>query len=468
MNNNEELRKIPRTDDLLLAAEGSALLRELPRALVAEALREETDRIRREIMQGERGSAPLLSEIIRKAEDALRGRPAVSLRRVVNATGVILHTNLGRAVLPEGAVRHLAEIAGSYSNLEYNLDEGTRGSRHDHAAALLCRLTGAEDAMLVNNNAAAVLLTLAALSAGRETILSRGELIEIGGAFRIPDIMECSGAILREVGTTNRTRISDYEKALGENTGLLMKVHPSNYRITGFTEEASLEEVAALAHANGLPMVYDMGSGLLTELRECGINEPDIRHALRQGADLVLCSGDKLLGGAQAGIVTGRRDLIEKLKIHPLARAFRVDRLTIAATEATLYEYLDADRAFQEVPVLRMIAADEAELRQRAEALCASLKAGLESVQRTGQDAPAMTFAVEPVSDKVGGGAAPETVLPGWAVTVRGGDAAEIERKLRLHEIPIIARVAEDRVWLSVRTLQEKDEDVIVKALSQA
>ena len=462
MNKYEELRKIPRTDDLLREAEKSALLQHLPRPLVVEALREETDSARREILQGERMAAPLPSELIRKAEDILQGSPAMSLRRVVNATGVILHTNLGRAVLSESAVRRLTELAGGYSNLEYDLAKGTRGSRHDHAAALLCRLTGAEDAMLVNNNAAAVLLTLAALSCGREVILSRGELIEIGGAFRIPDIMECSGAVLREVGTTNRTRISDYESALGENTGMLMKVHPSNYRITGFTEEASLEQLSALAHANGLPFVYDMGSGLLTGLGKYGIDEPDIRHALQQGADLVMCSGDKLLGGAQAGILTGKKELIDQLKCHPLARVFRVDKLTLAATEATLYDSLDTDRAVNKIPVLRMIAADSRTLRTHAEELCARLRECVPCGKETAPPA----FAVEPVQDRIGGGAAPDTVLQGWAVTARCGDPTEAERQLRQHEIPVIARVAENRVWMSVRTLQNGDDEVIADAFT--
>ena len=461
--NRDELRKLPQTDEVLRSAQMSALLEKMPRELVVQALREEINGIRRDILQGDRLKAPGVPELIRGCEERLRQDPVRTLRRVVNATGVIIHTNLGRAVLSPAAVQKTAELAAGYSNLEYNTAEGARGSRHDHAASLVRFLTGAEDAMLVNNNAAAVLLALAVLSAGRETVLSRGELIEIGGSFRIPDIMECSGAILREVGTTNRTRVSDYEKAVGENTGLLMKVHPSNYRITGFTEEASLEQLSALAREKGLPLVYDLGSGLLTDLRPFGIDEPDIRYAIRQGADLVLCSGDKLLGGAQAGIVAGKRELIEKMKRHPLARAFRVDKLTLAAVEATLYAYTDTDRALREVPVLRMITESGDALRQRAEHLRGILEAG----QAGAGGKPALLFAVEPVTDRIGGGAAPETVLPGWAVTVRGGDAAEIEKKLRGYEIPVIARVAEDRVWISVRTLLENEEDIIAGALAQ-
>ena len=341
---------------------------------------------------------------------------------------------------------------------------------------ILRELCGTEDAMVVNNNAAAVLLALAALARGKEVLVSRGELIEIGGSFRIPDVCEQGGAVLREVGTTNRTRLSDYKGELNEETGALFKAHTSNYRIVGFTEETSLEELSGLARENGIPLIYDMGSGLFEGLERYGIEEPDILHAQKAGADVLTFSGDKLLGAAQAGLIVGRKKYIEKMKRHPLARALRVDKMTLAALEATLYEYRDRNQARREIPVLRMISESPDALRKKAEELCARLKGSAGNGR--------LTFAVEPCQDRTGGGSAPLNVLEGYAVTVRldagrtedisapekkgisGTDIhslEDLEKALRLAEFPLIGRITQDRLWISVRTLLAGNEEKITE-----
>lgn len=446
------MRQIPRIDDMLRDGRLTARTEHTPAALVKEALQQETSLARTMLLDGRRSTPPQAEELIAGALRRLEGDESITLRRVINATGVVLHTNLGRAVLSRRAAEAVHEIACGYSNLEYSLQEGRRGSRHAHAAGLVCRVTGAEDAMLVNNNAAAVLLVLTALAREKEVLLSRGELVEIGGAFRIPDIMEQSGARLREVGTTNRTRLSDYADAVTEHTGLLMKVHTSNYRIIGFTEETSVRELAGLKEKTGLPLVCDLGSGLLADLRGAGIDEPVVSASLRDGADLVLFSGDKLCGGGQAGIIAGRKDLIDRLKKHPLARPLRIDKLSLAAAEATLYAYLDPAGALQEIPVLRMASVSSAALRKEADELCAGL-------QRLGISG--LHFCTEPVSDRLGGGSAPETELPGWAVTVEGEDPQLLEQKLRAGTVPVIATIAQGRLWLHVRTLCAGDSEEI-------
>ena len=373
-----------------------------------------------------------------------------SLEPVINATGVILHTNLGRAPLAPSAVERVAEIARGYSTLEYDLARGARGRRDVHAEALLCRLTGAEAAVVVNNNAAATLLTLAALAAGREVIVSRGELVEIGGSFRIPDVMSKSNATLREVGTTNRTRVEDYERAINEKTRLLLRVHRSNFQITGFTEQPELAELAALARKRNLPLMEDLGSGALFDLRSVGVSsEPGVLDSLRAGVDVVSYSGDKLLGGPQAGMLSGRDDLIARMRSNSLFRALRVDKLIYAALEATLLSYVKHDH--DAIPALRMMHLSTDEIGQRAEAVAAVRSSRL-------------TVEITDGESVVGGGAAPSAVLPTrlLAVTCEGLSADEISARLRMGDPPVIARVEEGRVLLDLRTVfLEQDAKVM-------
>ncbi|HSP73417.1 MAG TPA: L-seryl-tRNA(Sec) selenium transferase [Gaiellaceae bacterium] len=415
-----KLRDLPSVDELVRGLDE-------PHALAVEAARAVLDRAREAIRDG--GDPGDHGQRLR-AELAAARRP--SLRRVLNATGVVVHTNLGRAPLPEAALARVREVGAGYSNLEYDLDAGKRGSRQVHAADVLRRLTGAEAALVVNNNAAAVMLALAALAEGREVLVSRGELIEIGDGFRIPDVLTRSGARLHEIGTTNRTRAADYERAIGPETALLLRVHQSNFRLVGFTELPSLAELSAVAHAAGLPLVDDLGSGAFAAFED----EPSARDSLAAGADLVCFSGDKLLGGPQAGIVVGRADLVEKLRRHPLQRALRADKLTLAALEGTLALYLDPERAAREVPVLRMLLEPADAVRARAERL-AALVGG----------------EVEETVGRVGGGALPLAELPSFACAVE----EELAAPLRSQEPPVVGVVRDGRLLLDCRTLADAE-----------
>jgi L-seryl-tRNA(Ser) seleniumtransferase len=422
------LRDLPSVDELARGID-DALAVDAARAVLAQA-REEI------LASADPGD---LGERLR-AELARARRPR--LRRVLNATGVIVHTNLGRAPLPEAALDRVAETGRGYSNLEYDLSAGTRGSRQDHCADVLRRLTGAESALVVNNNAGTVLLALAALAEGREVVVSRGELIEIGDGFRIPDVLARSGARLVEVGTTNRTRAEDYERAIGPETAILLRVHQSNFRVVGFEERPALREVARVAARHGLPLVDDLGSGSLVDLGD----EPTARGSLAGGADLVCFSGDKLLGGPQAGIVAGRAELVEHLRRHPLQRALRADKLTLAALEGTLMLYLDPARARREVPVLRMLEEPVEDVRARAERL-ADLVGG----------------EVEPTVARVGGGALPLSELESWACAVE----EELSAPLRAGEPPVIGIVRDGRLLLDCRTLRDEEVDEVAAAVSR-
>ena len=379
-------------------------------------------------------------DLAARLRDELTAARRPALRRVLNATGVIVHTNLGRAPLPQAALERVQDAGSAYSNLEYDLAAGARGSRQDHVGRILSRLTAAEAAIVVNNNAGAMLLALAALAEGREVLVSRGELIEIGDGFRIPDVLARSGARLVEVGTTNRTRADDYERAVGANTALLLRVHQSNFRVVGFTEQPTVPELAAVARRHDVPLLDDLGSGALLDLSD----EPTVRGALTAGADLVCFSGDKLLGGPQAGIVVGRASLIEKLRRHPLHRALRIDKLGLAALEGTLLLYLEPDRALREIPVLRMLHEDVATVRARAERLAAAV----------GGD-------VEETLARVGGGALPLAELPSFACAVD----EELSEPLRRNEPPVIAIVRDGRLLLDCRTLADGDVDEIAAAI---
>ncbi|MCS6913196.1 MAG: L-seryl-tRNA(Sec) selenium transferase [Myxococcales bacterium] len=459
----QHLRCLPQVDEVLRGELGQRLLGQAPRWAVVQAVRGEIDRLRQELLAGR--SAPQ-DEARRIRLDAARIEQAVlrlsrpGLRRVLNGTGVILHTNLGRAPLAEAALARLRDGASGYCNLEYRLDEGSRGSRHEHVQALLAHLTGAEAHLVVNNNAAAVLLMLGGHCARREVVVSRGELVEIGGSFRIPDVMRASGARLREVGTTNRTHLSDYEAAIGPRTAALLKVHRSNFAMVGFTHEVPLAELVSCARKRGLLSLCDLGSGALIEPRTLRPDLPaewTVPEAVRSGCDLVSFSCDKLLGGPQAGILCGRRDLIDRLRRHPLLRALRPDKLTLLALCATLELYRDG-RAKQEVPVLRMLAVGEADLRARAEALATRCRA-------LGLDVEVLE-----VRSVVGGGALPLGQLPSFAVApaVSLGPPEALHAALREGDPPLVARLAEGRLLCDVRTLADSELDEVAAALRRA
>ena len=428
-----KLRDLPSVDMLLR----DERLADKPHELALAAARRVLDEAREEIRAGT-DPEPLVDRVV--AELALARRP--SLRRVLNATGVLVHTNLGRAPLADAALARVAEVGAGYSNLEYDLAAGERGSRQDHLAELLSRLTGAEAALVVNNNAAAVLLALAALAEGREVVVSRGELIEIGDGFRIPDVLARSGARLVEVGTTNRTRAGDYERAIGPDTAVLLRVHQSNFRVVGFSEQPRLEELAALARSRDVPLVDDLGSGALARFGD----EPTPAESLRAGADLVCFSGDKLLGGPQAGVVVGRRDLVERLRRHPLQRALRADKLTLAALEGTLLLGLDPATR-DEVPVLRMLHEPVATVRARAERLA----------QLVGGD-------VEETVARVGGGALPLTALQSAACAIE----ESLAEPLRRGDPPVVALVRDGRTLLDCRTLTDAEVDAVAAAILAA
>ena len=421
-----ELRDLPSVDELARAVD-DPLAVDAARAVIAQA----RDELRA-------GADP--GDLAARLRDELTAARRPALRRVLNATGVIVHTNLGRAPLPQAALERVVEAGRAYSNLEYDLDAGARGSRQDHVDRILRRLTGAEAAIVVNNNAGAMLLALAALAEGREVLVSRGELIEIGDGFRIPDVLARSGARLVEVGTTNRTRAADYERAVRAETALLLRVHQSNFRVVGFTEQPTVPELAAVARRHDVPLLDDLGSGALLELSD----EPTVRGALADGADLVCFSGDKLLGGPQAGIVVGRAGLIEKLRRHPLHRALRIDKLGLAALEGTLLLYLEPERALREIPVLRMLHEDAVAVRARAERLAA-----------------AVGGEVEETVARVGGGALPLAELPSFACAVD----EELAEPLRRHEPPVIGIVRDGRLLLDCRTLADGEVDEVAAAV---
>lgn len=458
---DQALRSIPKVDDLLAQPEIKELADAYSHALTLEYIRAVLGEVRGGILRGECLEAPGVAELLTRVAARVKAGGRPSLRRLINATGVVLHTNLGRAPLAKAAVLAVEQASQGYSNLEYDIESGERGSRHAHVRDILVRLTGAEDAMAVNNNAAAVLLAMSALTKGKEVVVSRGELVEIGGAFRVPEVMEQSGSILREVGTTNKTRTSDYEKAIApERTGALLKVHTSNFRIFGFTEEASLEELADIGQKHGLPVIYDLGSGLMRPIGQAALlEEPTVMESLAAGADIVCFSGDKLLGGPQAGIIVGKAAHIEKIKRHPLARALRIDKMTLAALEATLKLYLDQEKAVREIPTLSMLSVDQEALRRKATRLQAL-------VLERGVDTAALR--VQEVDGQVGGGSAPMSILPSAALGVlpaRMG-VAELERRLRALEIPIIVRIARDTLFLDVRTIEEEDFPYVAERLA--
>jgi L-seryl-tRNA(Ser) seleniumtransferase len=461
MDRNALLRTLPKVDALLEREDLTALAALQPRAVVVAAVREAVEAARARVLAGA-DEAISAADIAADVAALVEARMRPSLRRVVNATGIIVHTNLGRSVLSDAALRAALDIGGNYSTLEYDPATGERGSRHVHVERLICDVTDAEAAMVVNNNAAAVLLAIAGLAGRKEAIVSRGQLVEIGGSFRIPDVMRQSGAKMVEVGATNKTHLRDYENAITAKTGLLLKVHSSNFRVVGFTEEVQLADLVALGHKHGVPVDEDQGSGVLVDLRPFGLgDEPTVRSSIEAGADLVSVSGDKLLGGPQAGILAGRAAVIGRLKKHPLARALRVDKLTLAALEATLRLYLDPERAVREVPTLRMLTTDNDAVRLRARALVDRI------IERCSDAYLAFSF---PDVSRAGGGALPMTDVPTHVVAVesRSMSANEIEERLRLGEPCIVTRIKDGRVVIDPRTLTEAEEGEVVEALARA
>jgi L-seryl-tRNA(Ser) seleniumtransferase len=443
-------RSLPSVEKLAQAAE-ALLGGALPHALVVEAARAELDAARRGLSAQRRAPSP--ADLARAVAEQLARLAQPSLRPLINASGVIIQTNLGRAPLSAAALAAMEAVGAGYSNLEYDLEAGERGSRYAHLSALLCRLTGAEAALAVNNNAAALYLALSALAQGREVIVSRGQAVEIGGGFRIPDVLRQSGAALVEVGTTNRTYARDYADAISERTALLLRVHTSNFRLVGFVHEASLAELAAVGRERGVPALDDLGSGTLLPTAPYGLApEPTVGESVAAGADLVTFSGDKLLGGPQAGLIVGRAALVEQLRRHPLARALRVDKATIAALEATLLAYLRG-RAIEEIPVWQMIAAPLAELRARAEAIAERLRAAEVAVE------------VLPCASAVGGGSLPGETLPSFAVSPQTHAPDELARRLRLGVPPLVGRIAEGRLLLDMRTVLPAQDEELTRAL---
>ncbi len=456
-------RRLPSIDELLRDPLLAALVRRAGRDATLAAARAVLEQLRTDITAGTLDEAQIrsrLDELPRMVEQGLQQSLACSLRPVINATGVILHTNLGRAPLSRAALEHIAEVSQGYSNLEFNLGKGERGKRDIHLDRLFAKLLNTAErevsTIVVNNNAAAVLLALNSLAEGGEVLVSRGELVEIGGSFRIPDVMSKSGAVLREVGTTNRTRVADYESAITDRTRLLLRVHRSNFQIVGFTEQPSLEELAALGRKHNIPLMEDLGSGELFDLRKVGVRgEPMIADSLRAGVDVVTYSGDKLLGGPQAGTISGGPALLAKLRANPLFRALRVDKMFYAALEATLLAYLRED--YDSIPALRMMRISEDELARRAKQVAERLRA----------ICPSLQIAVVESRSVLGGGAAPGSTLPTRVLAVKSAshNADELCARLRRWETPIVARVEEDRVLLDLRTVEPEQEEAIVAAL---
>lgn len=484
------LRALPRVDDLLANDQVRAAMAGAPRALATDALRATLDAERARILAGE--TPRQADELVEACAAAVARAALPHLRCAVNATGVVIHTNLGRAPVSPHVAAHIADVASHYDTLEFDVDTCKRGSRHDHVRELICTLTGAEDAAVVNNNAAAVMLVLSELARGHEVIVSRGELIEIGGSFRIPDIMALSGARMVEVGTTNKTHLADFERAITPDTALVLKVHPSNYRVVGFHEEVDAVELARLAHDHGIRVYEDQGSGVLVNLSEAGIanDEHTPGWSLAQGVDIVTCSGDKLLGASQAGIILGSSELVGRIRKHPLMRALRPDKLTLAGLEATLRDYLDEGVAWGSVPVLRMLRATPADLHARAYVLLGRLAQEL-GVQVEGTlvgpgasskygESPKVEgtyLQVGPVrvrmaadTSYVGGGALPTTELPSWTLRL-AAPGCDLEA-LRAHliqtpERPVVTRVSHDELVCDVRTLVDaRDEADLVAALA--
>jgi L-seryl-tRNA(Ser) seleniumtransferase len=461
------LSQIPKVDEILSDPVVSRWIDEYSRSVVVEAIRRGLERLRKTLLsapepEGLDRTMFSVESLMPYFREALEAQVTCRLKRVINATGVVIHTNLGRSLLHPSAIAHMDEVSRHFSNLEYDLEKGQRGSRYVHVDEILCTLTGAEAAVVVNNNAAAVLLVLNTLAEDKSVIVSRGHLVEIGGAFRIPDVMGRSGARLVEVGTTNRTYLEDYHRAIGEDTALLLKVHSSNFRVVGFTAEVALKELVDLGRLKGIPVMEDLGSGCFVDLTPYGFREePIVQESIRTGVDVVTFSGDKLLGGPQAGIILGRREIISRVRTNPLNRALRIDKLTLAALESTLRLYLDENRALREIPTLSMMTTPRQKLAKRARRLLRLIRSKLgDSIEAV----------IREETSQVGGGAYPLQELPTQVISIRSQtlSSSQLEAGLRKQHPPVIARIRRDELLLDLRTIQDHEFSLLLQALAQA
>ncbi len=454
------LSTLPSVDEILKSNQGIEWLKAYPRRFVLQAIREAIDKRRKNIIEGlflDISEEVLFADI----ENNIQSLSSYSLKPLINATGIVIHTNLGRSLLSEKALENIRRVSENYSNLEYDIEEGRRGKRYVHIKRILREVTGAEDALVVNNNAAAVLLCLNTLSKDREVIVSRGELVEIGGSFRIPDVMRSSGAILREVGTTNKTHLYDYEGAINDNTALILKVHKSNYRIIGFANEVSIEELVNLGRKYKIPVMFDLGSGCLIDLKPFGIHiEPSVQEIVKAGVDLTTFSGDKLLGGPQGGIIVGKKEHIERIQRNPITRAVRIDKMTLAGLEATLMEYIDEESALKNVPTLKLIFQKPQELKKKAYTIAKRLSKEVKEVQ----------IKVNADISRAGGGALPEIDLPTYVVSLKSENVSvnELEERLRKGNPPIVSRIKDDNLIIDVRTVREKEISDLVSGIKGA
>ena len=456
MNKNILFRNIPKVDVLLENPEIIKLIEKYHRDVVVDVIREEIDKLRSFIKEND--DINLIEEkinsLVENIDSNVKKVYSYNLRKVINGTGTILHTNLGRAIISKKHADYLSEVVTSYSNLEYNLEEGKRGERYSHFEKLICKITGAESAMAVNNNAAAVMLVLSSMAENKEVIVSRGELVEVGGKFRIPDVMKSSKADLVEVGTTNKTHLEDYENAITENTGAFLKVHTSNFKILGFTESVSIEELCKLGEEKNIPVIEDIGSGVLIDLSKYGLEyEPTVQDSIKAGVDIVSFSGDKLLGGPQAGIIVGKKKYIDKMKKNPLTRAFRIDKFTATILEMIFHEYLNEEDAIKNIPVLSLITKDIKEIEGSANKLYEKLS-DIKDVANV---------EIEDTLSQIGGGSLPTERIKSKCVTImpKNISTAALEERLRLGENPVVGRISDDKLILDMRTVLEDEIDIL-------
>lgn len=462
MNRRDLLKKLPKVDEILSKEKINGIIEKFPRSTIVEAIRNRIDEVRKTILSlRDKELIDFNFNVDKLIEDIIfdiEKKNKMNLRRVINATGVVLHTNLGRALISEEVIKDITDVACNYSTLEFDVDTGKRGSRYSHIEEIICELTGAEAALVVNNNAAAVLLVLNTIAKEKEVVVSRGQLVEIGGSFRVPEVMAQSGAVLKEVGATNKTHIYDYENNINENTAAILKVHTSNYKILGFCKEVGIEEMVELGKKCDIPVIEDIGSGTFIDFSKYGITyEPTVLESISKGADIVTFSGDKLLGGPQAGIIVGKKKYIKRMKKNQLTRALRVDKMTLTALEATLRLYLDKDKALENIPTLRMLTMDIDRIKEKAETLLNKILEKSKSIE----------VSLIEGSSQVGGGAMPLEELPTYLISINPKEIStkKIEEFLRGYTIPIICRINEDKVLLDVRTIKEDEFDTIVTAI---
>lgn len=456
MNKNTLFRNIPKVDVLLEKTEIVKLIEKYHRDVVVDIIREEIDKLRNFIKEND--DIDLIEEkinnLVENITSSVKKVYSYNLRKVINGTGTILHTNLGRAIISKKHANYLSDVVTNYSNLEYNLEEGKRGERYSHFEKLICKITGAESAMAVNNNAAAVMLVLSSMAENKEVIVSRGELVEVGGKFRIPDVMKSSNAHLVEIGTTNKTHLEDYEDAITENTGVLLKVHTSNFKILGFTESVSIDELCKLGREKDIPVIEDIGSGVLVDLSKYGLEyEPTVQDSIKAGVDIVSFSGDKLLGGPQAGIIVGKKKYIDKMKKNPLTRAFRIDKFTATILEMIFHEYLNEKDAIKNIPVLSLITKDIKEIEESANKLYEKLS-DIKDVSNV---------EIEDTLSQIGGGSLPAERIKSKCVTImpKNISTSALEEKLRQGENPVVGRISDDKLILDMRTVLEDEIDIL-------